>query len=123
MRTSMHLGPSLGLLIFAAAIEISFPVLADQDRVATGARLAQDVAKGNCLACHAMPSDAKAVTSANIGPPLVAIRARFPERERLRRQVWDAGLTNPDTVMPPFGKHQILTTEEIDLIIDYLYTL
>ena len=91
--------------------------------MATGARLAQDVAKGNCLACHAMPSDAKAVTSANIGPPLVAIQPRFPEREQLRRQVWDAGLTNPDTVMPPFGKHQILTTEEIDLIVDYLYTL
>ena len=123
MRTSMHLGPSLGLLVFAAAIGNAFPVLADQDRVATGARLAQDVAKGNCLACHAMPSDAKAVTSANIGPPLVAIRARFPEREQLRRQVWDAGLTNPDTVMPPFGKHQILTTEEIDLIVDYLCTL
>ena len=119
----MHLGPSLGMLVFAAAIGNAFPVLADQDRVATGARLAQDVAKGNCLACHAMPSDAKAVTSANIGPPLVAIRARFPEREQLRRQVWDAGLTNPDTVMPPFGKHQILTTEEIDLIVDYLYTL
>ncbi len=92
-------------------------------QIAAGARLAQDVAKGNCLACHAMPRDAGAVTSANIGPPLVAIRARFPEREPLRRQIWDAGLTNPDTVMPPFGKHQILTPEEIELIVDYLYTL
>lgn len=122
MRTSRHLGLFLRLLVFTAAIGHSFLALAE-DRVATGARLAQDVAKGNCLACHAMPSDAKAVTSANIGPPLVAIRARFPERELLRRQVWDAGLTNPDTVMPPFGRHQILTTEEIDLIVDYLYTL
>jgi len=123
MRTPIHLTPALGLLFIAAAIGSAFPVLADQDKVATGAWLAQDVTKGNCLACHAMPSDAKAVTSANIGPPLVAIRARFPEREQLRRQVWDAGSINPDTVMPPFGKHQILTTEEIDLIVDYLYTL
>jgi len=123
MRTSINLTPALGLLVIAAAIGSAFPVLADQDRVAAGAKLAQDVAKGNCLACHAMPSDAKAVTSANIGPPLVAIRARFPEREQLRRQVWDAGSINPDTVMPPFGKHQILTTQEIDLIVDYLYTL
>jgi sulfur-oxidizing protein SoxX len=100
------------------------PALAQQpERIAAGARLAQDVGKGNCLACHAMPSDAKAITSANIGPALVAIRARFPDREQLRRQVWDAGLINPDTVMPPFGKHQILTAEEIDLIVDYLYTL
>jgi sulfur-oxidizing protein SoxX len=115
---------SLGLFILAAAIGNASPALADQAQsIAAGARLAHEVAKGNCLACHAMPSDARAVTSANIGPPLVGIRARFPDREQLRRQVWDAGLTNPDTVMPPFGKHQILTTEEIDLIVDYLYTL
>ena len=120
----MNPTPSLGLFILTAALGIAWPALADQaDRVAAGARLAHEVAKGNCLACHAMPSDAKAVTSANIGPPLVAIRVRFPDREQLRRQVWDAGLSNPDTVMPPFGKHQILTTEEIDLIVDYLYTL
>ena len=119
----MRVAPSLGLLLLAT-VAMAGPAAADQSqRLATGARLAHDVAKGNCLACHAMPSDANAVTSANIGPPLVAMRARFPERESLRRQVWDAGLINPDTVMPPFGKHQILTPEEIDLIVDYLYTL
>ena len=114
----------LGLLILAAAIASACPSQADQaQKITAGARLAQDVAKGNCLACHAMPGDVSAVTSANIGPPLVAIRARFPDREQLRRQIWDAGLINPDTVMPPFGKHQILTTDEIELIVDYLYTL
>jgi len=112
------------LLVLFVAIASACLALADgAEKLAVGARLAQDVARGNCLACHAMPSDAKAVTSANIGPPLVAIRARFPDRDKLRRQIWDAGLTNPDTVMPPFGKHQILTDEEIDLIVDYLYTL
>jgi sulfur-oxidizing protein SoxX len=114
----------LGLLILANALTSASPTMADQtQKMAAGARLAQDVTKGNCLACHAMPGDTSAVTSANIGPPLVAIRARFPDREQLRRQVWDAGLTNPDTVMPPFGRHQILTAEEIDLIVEYLYTL
>jgi len=92
-------------------------------RVATGARLAHEVNKGNCLACHAMPTDPSAVTSANIGPPLVGVRARFPDRQQLRRQIWDASVANPDTVMPPFGKKRILTAEEIDLIVDYLYTL
>lgn len=114
----------LGSLAFAAVAAHAMAAWADRTpAVAQGARLAQDVSKGNCLACHAMPSDAMAVTSANIGPPLIAIRARFPDRERLRRQIWDAGSINPDTVMPPFGKHQILTTQEIDLIVDYLYTL
>ena len=121
---SMIATPSLEVFVLALAMGNACPALADEaQRIAAGARLAHEVAKGNCLACHAMPSDAKAVTSANIGPPLIAIRARFPDREQLRRQLWDARLTNPETVMPPFGKHQILTTEEIDLIVDYLYTL
>jgi L-cysteine S-thiosulfotransferase len=109
---------------FAAAFATASTAFADHpQRIAAGARIAQDVTKGNCLACHAMPADVTAVTSANIGPPLVGIRARFPDRKLLLSQIWDAGLTNPDTVMPPFGKHRILTMEEIDLIIDYLYTL
>ena len=121
----MNPASSLRLFVFFVVTSGSAcTALAEQaDRIAAGARLAHDVGKGNCLACHAMPSDAKAVTSANIGPPLVTIGARFADREQLRRQVSDAGLTNPDSVMPPFGKHRILTPEEIDLIIDYLYTL
>ena len=94
----------------------------DTANVAAGRRLAFDIAKGNCLACHQFPGDSAANTLANIGPPLVAIRARFPEREPLRRRLWDPMQTNPDTVMPPYGKHKILSSDEIDLIIDYLYT-
>ena len=48
---------------------------------------------------------------------------RFPDRERLRRQIVDASLSNRHSRMPPFGRHQILTAEEIELIMDYLYTL
>ena len=70
-----------------------------------------------------MPTDRRAVTSANIGPPLVAIEARFPDRDKLLRQIRDPGFYNPATIMPPFGKHEILTSEEIELIVDYLYTL
>ncbi len=90
---------------------------------AAGRALAIDIAKGNCLACHAVPGDPQAVTSANIGPPLAGIRSRFPQRERLLEQIRDPMRFNPDTVMPPFGKHRILTEEEIDRIVDYLYTL
>lgn len=107
---------SSGLLSAAALAD-------DAQRMAAGARLSHDTSKGNCLACHAMPTDRSAVTSANLGPPLMAIQARFPDRDKLRRQIWDAGLLNPDTIMPPFGKHEILTSEEIELIVDYLYTL
>jgi L-cysteine S-thiosulfotransferase len=107
------------LLVIAAP-----PALADlKPNEAAGQLLAMEVGKGNCLACHAVPGDPQAVTSANIGPPLVGIRARFPQRDRLREQLRDPMQFNPDTVMPPFGKHKILTDDEIDKIVDYLYTL
>jgi sulfur-oxidizing protein SoxX len=93
---------------------------ADAD-LAKGQNLAHDVYKGNCLACHQIPGDANAVSLANIGPPLVAMRQRFPDRALLRDQIWDPTLRNPRTVMPPFGKHGILTGQEIDLIVEYLY--
>ena len=30
---------------------------------------------------------------------------------------------NPDTLMPPFGANKILTEEQIDAVVDYLYSL
>ena len=102
---------------------LGLPAAAGAGDAGAGRSLAFDVGKGNCLACHSVPGDPEAVTSANIGPPLVQIRSRFPERERLRDQIRDPMQFNPDTVMPPFGKHGILTATEIEKIVDYLYTL
>jgi sulfur-oxidizing protein SoxX len=51
------------------------------------------------------------------------MRERYPDRAALRRHIWDPTQRNPNTIMPPYGKHRILTEEEIDLVIDYLYTL
>jgi len=49
------------------------------------------------------------------------MQQRFPDRAALREQIWDSTRRHPLTVMPPFGKHKILTEEEIDLVVDYLY--
>src|SRR4051812_23191835 len=87
----------------------------------SGRQLAHDVYKGNCLACHQIPDDKSAVSQANIGPPLVHMRERFPDRSAVRAQIWDATARNPQTVMPPFGKHRVLTEAEIDAIVDYIY--
>ena len=108
------------LAMLAAPVPLQAEMTSDET---AGRALAIDIAKGNCLACHAVPGDPQAVTSANIGPPLVGIRSRFPQRGRLREQIRDPMQFNPDTVMPPFGKHRILTDKEIDRIVDYLYTL
>nr|NIQ97797.1 sulfur oxidation c-type cytochrome SoxX [Desulfuromonadales bacterium] len=51
------------------------------------------------------------------------MQARFPDRAVLRAQIWDATARNPDSRMPPFGKYEILSEEEIELIVDYLYSL
>jgi sulfur-oxidizing protein SoxX len=89
-------------------------------RLAAGKALAMARDKGNCLACHAI---ADGELPGNIGPPLLYMRQRFPDKNELRAQIWDPTVRNPDTVMPPFGKHRILTGEEIDLIVDYIQTL
>lgn len=74
---------------------------------------------GNCLACHLIPGGK---LPGNIGPPLIAMKAKYPNKADLRAQIWDATAINPYTIMPPFGKHQALTEAQIDKITDYIYT-
>ena len=85
-----------------------------------GKALVMERSKGNCLACHAI-ADGK--LPGNLGPPLIAMKARFPDADVLREQIWDATSRNSDSRMPPFGRHGILSREEIELIVQYLYTL
>lgn len=90
------------------------------DPIAKGKELAWDRKKGNCLACHMIVGGDLPGT---IGPPLIAMKARFPDRDKLREQIYDARVANPDTIMLPFGTHGILTDEEVDLVTDYVLTL
>ena len=56
-------------------------------------------------------------------PPLISMKLRYPDKTKLHDQIWDATAANPNTIMPPFGRHQILTEEEIDEVVEYVYTL
>ena len=85
-----------------------------------GKKLAFNRKKGNCLACHQLAGGNMA---GNLGPPLVAMKARFPDKSKLRSQIWDATKTNPNSAMPPFGRHKILSDKDIDKIVEYVYTL
>jgi len=85
-----------------------------------GKKIAFDRKKGNCLACHMMDDGDM---PGNIGPPLIAMKARFPDRAILKAQIWDPTTKNITSIMPPFGKHYILSDGEIEELIDYLYTL
>ncbi len=97
---------------------LTMPVHASD--IEEGKKLAFDRKKGNCLACH-MIDDGE--LAGNSGPPLIAMKARFPNREVLFNQIWDPTKNNPNTFMPPFGKHGAITKDEINKIIEYLYTL
>lgn len=79
--------------------------------------------KGNCLACHGMPTVPDAVATGLYGPPLIAMSARYPDKAKLRAQIWNAMAANPATTMPPFGKHGVLTEAEIDKVTDFIYGL
>ena len=91
-----------------------------EDAIEQGRLIAFERPKGNCLACHVIVGGELA---GNYGPPLVLMKARYPDREVLRAQIWDASVRDPNTRMPPFGRHKILTEEEIDLVVDYILTL
>ena len=91
-----------------------------QSAIELGKALAFDRKKGNCLACHVM---ADGNLAGNIGPVLIAMKQRFPDKAVLRAQIWDSAAKNRGSVMPPFGRHRMLTDKEIDLITDYVHTL
>jgi len=83
--------------------------------------------KGNCLACHAVTTKqewpTKLAPGGNIAPPLVAMKSRFPNKAALREQIWDSTKKNPHSVMPPFGKHKLLSEQEIDLVVEWLHSI
>jgi sulfur-oxidizing protein SoxX len=85
----------------------------------TGEKLAFDRGKGNCLTCHEIQGGD---SPGNLGPPLVGMKARFPNRADLVAIVSDETKRNPQSVMPPFRRNLILTDQEIDAIVDFLYT-
>jgi sulfur-oxidizing protein SoxX len=113
----------VGLATATALLLGSFvlvPVVAGAGAVETGKKLSFDRKKGNCLACHAIKDG---VSPGNIAPPLLAMKARYPDKNKLRAQIWDATTVNPESAMPPFGKHKILSSGEIDQIVEYIWTL
>jgi sulfur-oxidizing protein SoxX len=41
----------------------------------------------------------------------------------LRQSIADPTRANPDTVMPPFGRHRLLDAAEIDRLVEFLHAL
>ena len=104
--------------LMVIAVLVSVGAAADEYQAAR--EMAFDRNKGNCLACH-MIEDGEMPGA--VAPPLIAMKQRFPDRAVLREQIWDATIRNPESVMPPYGRHGIFTDEELEQVVDYIHSL
>jgi sulfur-oxidizing protein SoxX len=121
MRKSAKLiAASSAIAVLLGTLAVAPQIAVADDMVADGKKIAEDRKKGNCFACHSYEG---AVLPGNMGPPLVAMKARFPDKAKLRAQIADPTKNNPNTVMPPFGKHEVLNGKEIDAVTEWVHTL
>ena len=118
--TTLAARSRVDLLVLLLFLVAHAAIASANDRVDTGKTLAMDRGKGNCLACHMIDDG---LLPGDLGPPLLAMKLRFPDRDLLKIQICDASLRNANSRMPPFCRHGILTEDEVELIMDYLYTL
>ena len=111
--------PALALALLFGALVPPTPASA-QSAAAEGRKLAFDRGKGNCLTCHVIKGGDLPGT---IGPELIDIKSKYPNRDELVAIVFDETKRNPLTVMPPFGRNRILSDKEISAVVDFLQTL
>lgn len=122
---SMLIGTSLVAMAALSILSTTTVIAADpatelQTSIEEGKKIAFSRPKGNCLACHMIKDGASPGT---IAPPLIAMKSRFPDKQVLKEQIWDASKRNPETSMPLFGRYEILTESELDQVIDFIYSL
>jgi sulfur-oxidizing protein SoxX len=105
---------------FCVLLPLNTAATTIEDSIAKGRLLSFERSKGNCLARHIMQGGE---LPGNVGPPLMSMKARYPNKTDLKNQIWDATKRNPSSVMPPFGRHGILTEKELEYVVEYIYTL
>ncbi len=111
---------SAGVLLAGQLALVPVASAAGPSMVEEGKNIAFTRKKGNCLACHIM---AGGKAAGNIAPPLGAMQSRFKSKAELKAQIADATVKNPETSMPPFGRHKILSDTEIDKVVDFVWSL
>jgi len=121
MRNSFRLvSVALSTLTLFGVVSIATVNAGDESAIEQGKKIALDRKKGNCLACHVMGDGEQ---PGNIGPPLIVMKTRFPDKAVLRAQINDPRTKNPNSSMPPFGAHGILSQDEVDKVTEYIHSL
>ncbi|MGN6569922.1 MAG: sulfur oxidation c-type cytochrome SoxX [Pseudolabrys sp.] len=108
--TLRQTGLALGLMLAAATLA-AHPAAAQ-------APDALKLINSQCQQCH----EIKGISDfGNVGPSLIGLKSRYADRKDVVAIVTDETKRNELTVMPPFGRNHILTDQEIQTIVDYLY--
>ncbi len=114
----------LGTAALTIAIVTAVPALVSAadgaSAIKEGKEIAFDRKRGNCLGCHTIKDGE---SPGNLAPPLLMMKERFPDKAKLRAQIWDSTVSNPLSIMPPFGRHKILSEEQIDKLTEFVYSL
>ncbi len=118
--------PAMAATVLGSLAVLSLSLMAPQAAQAGDAARGRKVmvtrSLGNCAACHKFPG---VESPGDIGPDLEeAMQSYGPgDRAEVRQWIWDAREFMPHTIMPPFGANKILTPEQIDDVVEYLYSL
>lgn len=118
------LAASVSAAALMGALAVASPAMAqekDEKKEMTGKELAFNNSKGNCLACHMIVGGDQPGT---IGPPLIAMKQRYPDRKALYDVIYDPRTKfGPHTIMPPIGAHGILSKDELEKVVDFIHSL
>ncbi|MEW6413618.1 MAG: sulfur oxidation c-type cytochrome SoxA [Pseudomonadota bacterium] len=88
-----------------------------------GAQLAFDRSRGgSCVACHVMGSGTPSLPG-NVGPDLSTYGTWGRDDPWIFNYIYDPRTVNPESVMPPWGRHQLFSVDEIKDIVAFLKTL
>lgn len=111
------------------------PLTQQVGRIEQGRAIVLNRQVGNCLICHAVPSEANELAQGNVGPALVGVGKRLSEGQ-LRLRLIDQSRLNPRTIMPPYYRTNglarvaaqykgkpVLDAQQIEDVVAYLVNL
>ncbi len=83
-----------------------------------GEKIATNLRWGNCIACHVLPTQ----DGGTIGPPLKGYGSRDMPLDYTYQRIWDVRFYNPNAHMPLYGPNKILTDQDVQDVMAYLYS-